>query len=162
MFGYDGHGRTRITIEVDIDADAVLDRLEKMKERSKKMKPVFFWAKRELELKYAANFALNGLPSGGWSPLSPKYASWKSARVPAAPLMVRSGRLFRSVTELEDSQVNVIRDNGAEFGTSVEYAKFHQYGTTKMPKRKIVFEPPLFAKKLGADAVNWISNGEIL
>ena len=76
MFGYDGHGRTRITIEVDIDADAVLDRLEKMKERSKKMKPVFFWAKRELELKYAANFALNGLPSGGWSPLSPKYASY--------------------------------------------------------------------------------------
>lgn len=159
MFGYDGHGRTRITIEVDIDADAVLDRLEKMKERSKKMKPVFFWAKRELELKYAANFALNGLPSGGWSPLSPKYASWKSARVPAAPLMVRSGRLFRSVTELEDSQVNVIRDNGAEFGTSVEYAKFHQYGTSKMAKRRVIFTPVGFTHDLAGVIAKYIIHG---
>jgi phage gpG-like protein len=46
-------------------------------------------------------------------------------------------------------------------GTSVEYAKFHQYGTTKMPKRKIVFEPPLFAKKLGGDTVSYIANGEV-
>ena len=159
MFGYDGHGRTRITIEVDIDADAVLDRLEKMKERSKKMKPVFYWAKRELELKYAANFALNGLPSGGWSPLSPRYASWKATHVPGAPPMIRSGKLFRSVTELEDSRVNVISDSGAEFGTSVEYAKFHQYGTSKMAKRKVIFTPVGFTHDLAGVIAKYIIHG---
>jgi phage gpG-like protein len=46
-------------------------------------------------------------------------------------------------------------------GTTVEYAKFHQYGTTKMPKRKIVFEPAGFAKKVGADAAAWVARGEV-
>jgi phage gpG-like protein len=46
-------------------------------------------------------------------------------------------------------------------GTSVEYAKFHQYGTSKMPKRKIVFEPLGFAKKVGNDAGAWVARGEL-
>ena len=37
--------------------------------------------------------------------------------------------------------VEVNRD-GARFNLpNIRYAKFHQYGTSKMPKREIIFEP---------------------
>ena len=75
--------------------------------------------------------------------------------------MVQTGRLFASLTGATAS-FETMTNTSITVGTSVEYAKFHQYGTTKMPKRKIVFEPPLFAKKLGADAIDWISSGEII
>lgn len=159
MFGYTGHGRTRVTIDIEIDTDAVEKRLDEMKKRIKKMKPVFFWARRELENHYAANFAANGLPSGGWSPLSPKYASWKSSQFPGAPPMVVTGKLFRSVTELENSRLNVMTDKSAEFGTDVEYAKFHQYGTNKMAKRKIIFIPVEFTHDLAGVMTKYIIHG---
>ena len=93
--------------------------------------------------------------------MSPQYASWKAANVPGAPPMVRTGKLFRSVTELENSRVNVVADTRAEFGTDVEYAKFHQYGTTKMAKRKVVYEPMGFAKKTGEVAAVYVCHGNI-
>jgi len=46
-------------------------------------------------------------------------------------------------------------------GTKVEYAKFHQYGTTKMPKRKIIFEPAGFAEKYANDAADWVVDGQV-
>jgi len=159
MFGYTGHDRVRVTVDIEIDTDKVEDRLDEMKKRVKKMKPVFYWARRELENRYAANFAANGLPSGGWSPLSPKYASWKSMNIPGAPLMVRTGKLFRSVTELENSRLNVITDSRAEFGTDVEYAKFHQYGTNKMAKRRVIFTPVGFTQDLAGVITKYITHG---
>jgi hypothetical protein len=47
----------------------------------------------------------------------------------------------------------------ATFGTKVEYAKFHQYGTTKMPKRKVVYEPLGFASRLGEVAATYVCHG---
>ena len=159
MFGYMGHGQMRVTVDIEIDTDKVEDRLDEMKKRIKKMKPVFYWARRELENRYAANFTANGLPSGGWSPLSPKYASWKATHVPGAPPMIRTGKLFRSVTELENSRLNVITDSRAEFGTDVEYAKFHQYGTNKMAKRRIIFTPVGFTHDLAGVITKYIIHG---
>lgn len=159
MFGYTGHDRVRVTVDIEIDTDKVEDRLDEMKKRVKKMKPVFYWARRELENRYAANFAANGLPSGGWSPLSPKYASWKSMNIPGAPIMVRTGKLFRSVTELENSRLSVITDSRAEFGTDVEYAKFHQYGTNKMAKRRVIFTPVGFTQDLAGVITKYITHG---
>jgi phage gpG-like protein len=54
-----------------------------------------------------------------------------------------------------------VRKNEAVIGTNLRYAKFHQYGTTKMPKRQIVFEPKGFADELGQRALRWISKGTI-
>jgi phage gpG-like protein len=138
-----------------------VSRLTAMQARAQVFTPVLLKAKKEIQLANASNFATNGLPVGGWSPLSPAYAAWKMARFPGAPPMVQTGRLFASLTGATAS-FETMTNTSISIGTSVEYAKFHQYGTTKMPKRKIVFEPPLFAKKLGADSLNWISNGEIL
>jgi hypothetical protein len=55
---------------------------------------------------------------------------------------------------------NVIEEDTATFGTNVEYAKFHQYGTTKMAKRKIVFTPREFPRELGINMAKYIVLGE--
>lgn len=151
---------------IDIDVrvrgvESAVGRLLAMYARTKVFTSVLAKAKQEIKLANASNFASNGLPVGGWAPLDPQYAAWKMARFPGAPPLVRSGRLFASLTGATAS-IESMTNTSLTVGTSVEYAKFHQYGTTKMPKRKIVFEPPLFAKKLGADAVSWVARGELL
>ena len=131
-------------------------------ERSDQLQLVFAQAKLELAAANAANFASNGLPSGkAWAPLSPKYGAWKSSRFPGRPTMVRSGRLFQSLTTLSDS-VNRIDGDKAQFGTSVEYAKFHQRGPFKMPKRAVIFEPPGFAERLGTRIAKFVVDGEVI
>jgi len=151
----------RITIEVDVKADDVLELLDDMKDRAGDMRPVFRWAKTQLELANSQNFAANGLPSGKpWKPLDKDYGAWKSANFPGAGTMVRSGNLFRSLTNLTDSTANTITKTSATFGTSVEYAKFHQYGTTKMPARKIVFTPREFPRELGTEIAKYLVLGD--
>ncbi len=150
-----------ISIDIDVDMADAIARMSGMKARSHDFTTVLVWARGELEKSNAANFAANGLPSGrSWSPLDPGYARWKSANFPGRPTMVRSGRLFRSLTNMKGAP-SFIRRDVAEFGTGVEYAKFHQSGTFKMPKRQVVFEPPLFAKRLGMKAADYVANGVI-
>jgi phage gpG-like protein len=151
----------KITIEVEVKADDVLELLEDIKDRTDDMRPVFRWAKAQLELANAANFMTNGLPSGKpWAPLDKDYGTWKSARFPGRGTMVQTGNLFRSLINMNDSAVNVIDKDTATFGTNVEYAKFHQYGTTKMPARKIVFTPREFPREIGITMVKYITLGE--
>lgn len=149
---------SRIVIKVDA-AKAIL-RLRMMKKRANDMKPVFWRAKQWLRFANEENFRQAGLPSGGWSPLDPQYAAWKRAHEPGAGTMVRSGRLFRSLASL-DGPPNRIDVMDATFGTSVEYAKFHQYGTSRMAKRKVVFEPTGFAHRFGEVAAVYVCHGNI-
>lgn len=144
-----------IRISMSCDADEAIKKLDGMIARTQDFRPVLRWAKQELEKANAANFTASGLPAGGWSPLKPRYAAWKATKFPGAPLMVQSGKLFRSLSNLNGSP-NYIGLTSAEFGTNVEYAKFHQYGTTKMAKRQVVFEPPLFAARLAEKAADYI------
>lgn len=124
--------------------------------RSKTFEPIFIVAKKRIEASNVANFTANGLPAGGWAPLDPQYAAFKAAKFPGRPTLVGNGRLFRSVASMTNS-ISSISPTKAEFGTNVEYAKFHQYGTRKMPKRKIIFEPQGFSKETANDAVRWIA-----
>lgn len=146
-------------VEFDVFAADSIRYFAMAEMRSKSFVTVFSWARRRLELSNAANFTSNGLPSGGWAPLDAEYGSWKSVHFPGAPPMVRTGRLFRSLTSLRGAG-NVITPTVAEFGTTVQYAKFHQNGTRHMPKRAVVFEPPLFARELGLKAASWVTEGD--
>ena len=130
-------------------------RLTGMLLRSKTFEPIFIKAKKKLEAANVANFTAQGLPVGGWAPLDPTYAAWKMARFPGRPMLIGDGSLFRSVANLSRG-VSSFGPTRAEFGTNVEYAKFHQYGTSKMPKRKIIFEPAGFAKSTAQDAARYV------
>lgn len=139
------------SIKMKCDNRRALRRLEAMDNAAKDFRIVFQWARAELAKANSANFSSSGLPVGGWSPLKPKYAAWKARNFPGAPIMVQTGSLRRDLTTLR-GPASDIRRKRATFGTSIEYAKFHQYGTTRMAKRQIVFEPPLFAKQLAQQA----------
>jgi len=86
----------------------------------------------------AANFSANGLPSGGWAPLSAAYGAWKALRYPGKPTMVADGTLFTSLTT--GLAVDKVKNDSIEFASKVNYAKWHQYGTTRMPMRRLVYE----------------------
>lgn len=140
--------------------DKAIARMGAMTTRAQAFNPVFVKAKAELHLANASNFTSNGLLVGGWAPLDAEYGAWKMSRFPGAPPLVRTGRLFASLAGANASSFRMT-NTSLSVGTSVEYAKFHQYGTNKMAKRKIVFEPPGFAKKVGSDAGAWVARGEV-
>lgn len=133
-------------IDIDVDAADAIDFLRRMENRASDFRPVFRWAKQELRKANAENFTSSGLPVGGWDPRTRDYA-W--------PILRKSGTLFRSLASLNGAPNEIHRDH-AYFGTKVEYAKFHQYGTTRMPARKIVFTPVGFAKRIGMQAARHI------
>jgi len=131
-----------IRIEIDVDLGKTIENLEAMSARSHDFIPVFERARERLASANAENFGTGGLPVGGWAPRSRPYP-W--------PVLRRTGDLMGSLTSLRGAP-NEIRPTFAQFGTAVKYAHFHQSGTSKMPSRKIVFEPPGFARAVGNDA----------
>lgn len=77
--------------------------------------------------------------SAPWVPLSAKYAAQKRKKYGGKPILRATDKLYSSFTRKgAEGNVNRIRINEAEFGSSVSYARFHQFGTGKMPAR-----PPL-------------------
>ena len=146
------------SIKITVDAKKAIARMVVMKKRANDMRPVLWRAKQWLRFANEENFRQAGLPSGGWSPLDPEYSAWKNLREPGAGTMIRTGRLFRGLTSL-DAPPNKIDIMEATFGTKVEYAKFHQYGTTRMPKRKVVYEPLGFASRFGEVAATYVGHG---
>jgi phage gpG-like protein len=147
-------------IEINIDIGNLDRQLEKMALRAGTMMPIAPAAQNKLRLANIENFTSNGLPSGGWSPLDAQYGAWKAIRFPGAPPMVRSGKLFSSLASLTNTATKITKDS-FEFGTTVSYAKFHQMGTSKMPKRQVVFVPRGFAEWLGSSYAKWVVEGEL-
>jgi len=84
------------------------------------------------------NFITQG--RGSWRPLSPKYAARKGSR--GAGVLRSTDKLFRSVTQRGGQNISKLRRQsfGMEyiFGTKDKKAKFHQFGTRKMPQRKVI------------------------
>jgi phage gpG-like protein len=151
-------GDQLVQIKPTFDVDDLVDSVEDMRKRARDFLPVFKKIQAELEEVWANNFMTNGLPSGGWAPLDPGYAAWKSVHFPGMPPMIRSGKLFSSLGNLRGAP-NVIRNRSASFGTPVKYAEFHQYGTTRMPMRRVVFEPLGSSKVWAGWAADHMANG---
>jgi len=144
-------------IKMSCDARQGLRRMDNMKDAATDFRMVFIWAQRELGKMNRENFAASGLPVGGWSPLKPRYASWKIRNFPGAPIMVQTGKLFNAVGAMNGAG-SYIRKTTSEFVVDIEYASFHQYGTSKMAKRQIVMDTPLFAQSVADKAKEHIVN----
>ena len=138
-----------IRVRASIDMHGTDDKLRAMSLRAHDFVPVFEKARLSLGRYNAENFTTGGLPVGGWAPRQ-EVAFW--------PLMIKTGELMGSLTSLTGPP-NVIRPMSATFGTAVEYAKFHQSGTRRMPSRQIVFEPKGWAAEIARDAASHIVNG---
>lgn len=140
-----------MTIQLNLDADitGAMNKLNGMSTRAANFSPLFHFAKLEIQKSNIENFTTHGLPVGGWAPRRSDYG-W--------PIMRKSGELFSSLANLR-GPANDIGRKSAIFGTNVEYAKFHQRGTRHMPKRAVVFEPPIFAQRLGLASAEYVADG---
>lgn len=151
---------------VDVDTDALRRLFAKMSARSKDFDSVFRWAMRHLAEEHAKLFATNGntLGSTPWEPLKESTVAWKLANgYGAQGILVRDGTLKSSLTDLNSSR-GAIRDVGrteASFGTNVEYAGYHFYGTRRMASRKPLFVPAHFAWRTATATAKHIVYGQI-
>ena len=75
--------------------------------------------------------------SGGWVPLSPAYAAWKAIHYPGQPMLQRTGRLIESF-EGGPGAIRVVRPESLAFGSDIPYGTYHQTGTGRMPRRRII------------------------
>lgn len=143
--------RSDVELVIEVDTWKAKRLIRDIKDRASSYRRIFEIARLNLEALNAAHFgssggsmgtAAGGGPAGPWAP----YGSW-SSRAGQPVTMVRSGDLLESLTNLRGAP-NDIGRSSATFGTRVEYAEFHQYGTSKMPKRPVVFEPYGFAEEM--------------
>ena len=150
----------QIQIRTLYENGEIEDFIKEAKKRTEDFRPVFDNIRKDLEQIWANNFLVGGLESGAkWKALDPEYSAWKTKNDPN-PIMKRSGEtLFKSLRSLK-GKPNTIRKNYAVFGTDVPYAKFNQMGTSKMPKRQIIFEPKGANEKWGKWAADYISESE--
>lgn len=88
------------------------------------------------------NLASEGQYVGGWRALSPRYAAWKLKHFGPRPILVLRGRLRRSFTI--GAAENIIRAGAMEayFGSRVPYVPYHQSGTSRIPRRQIMWLGP--------------------
>ena len=149
----------KVFITTVTDLDDIQNHVDDMRERVDDVRPVFREMREELQDQWKRNFLTNGSLVGGWAPLDKEYGSWKSVHFPGAPPMIRTGELFRSLTDLR-GKPNEINKTSARFGTNVEYFKFHQYGTSKMPERRLIFEPMQFESTWTAKMIDYIVDGD--
>ena len=71
-----------------------------------------------------------------WAPLSKNYAAWKARNFPGNQILVLSGQLKESLIE---GDADIIEAMHAFYGTRLPVASFHQFGTSRMPARPVVF-----------------------
>ena len=91
---------------------------------------------------------------GAWAPLSKNYRAWKQQHYPGQPTLVREGDLRESMRWSGNAPgpggiFRAMKD-AAIVGTAVPYAKFHHFGTKKMPARQFLIpaDPSVFAPLL--------------
>ncbi len=131
----------RVTLKVSILGEVQLNRA-----LQGRIKAVSDWrpAWRRIAENYQAveqqQFAAEGAAGGNpkWSPLSAKYAAWKSKHYPGAKLLTRTGKLARLMThpnvELQPLALT-LGFAGYRVGRW-DLPALHQTGTRKMPARK--------------------------
>lgn len=87
-----------------------------------------------------------GYGSGGWAPLSPRYAAWKARAYPGKPILQREGDLVRSLTE-RPFGIEVILPARMVIGSDVEHGQYHQHGGPRLPRRRPVELPELVRRR---------------
>lgn len=125
--------RLTFTVLGDVQVDRTLEAID---ERIVDMRPAWEALQARFLRVERRQFESQGRYSGGWAPLSPRYAAWKARHYPGKTILRRTDDLFRSLTE--GPEVAVLEPGYMVLGTAVEYAEYHQQGAGRLPRRRPV------------------------
>lgn len=76
-----------------------------------------------------------GYASGGWPPLSPRYAEWKARHYPGKTILRRTDELYNSLTV--GPAIRITEPSYLIIGSDVDYGRYHQAGDG-LPRRRPV------------------------
>lgn len=126
-------------LELDVFGDTQLSRdLLRFGERAADASPAFRQIADDLRDIERRQFASEGgFASAGWDPLAPSTIARKALLGLDPRILRATGALEASLTNRgDDAHVEMIGTQELIFGTDVDYAKFHQKGTSRMPRRR--------------------------
>tara|TARA_Y100000310_G_scaffold296063_1_gene328006 strand:- start:291 stop:800 length:510 start_codon:yes stop_codon:yes gene_type:complete len=115
-----------------------------MARKVKNLKPAFEDIADDFYRNEREMFARSGAVGGGfrrWKPVNATYARRKAEQGFGSKILVRTGRLRSSLTSRGGDNHLKIGKLQMSIGTTVPYAKYHEHGTRKMPKRSILRIP---------------------
>lgn len=147
-----------MTVTVLGDAQ-VKAKLDVLRARVHNLIPAWREFARVLRRHNRAQFLTQGLQGGKpWAPLSPAYAAWKLAHYGPRLVLQRSGDLMEDLTGTPMG-VERYTPRAAEFGTDIDYAKFHDTGTRYMPARKPMVTTPGLRRELNRVVAAHLTDG---
>jgi phage gpG-like protein len=131
------------TMRVTVDDGDYTARLQKFIDRISDWRPFWltYWAP-EFFSQIHKNFAGQGRLVGGWRALSPEYAAWKFRKYGRQPILVATGAMRESFSV--GGRNNVFRPGRTKViaGSADRKVKYHQRGTSRMPRRPVVLNLP--------------------
>ena len=85
---------------------------------------------------FKKNFDSTQGPKGKWPP----HAPYTVQKYGPHPLLILSGAMLASVTQpATEGRIESVGDRDAELGTSLFYAGWQQFGTSKIPARRFLW-----------------------
>ena len=129
------------SIRVEIDDRALREGLAQLLERGTDLAPVLAGMGEYLALAHDDRFERRVTPDGGrWATVSKRHAQRKAAG--KAGDKSRRGRtrdpsdILELTGQLRDTLAYQVQGDGLEFGSNLEYAAYHQFGTRRgLPDR---------------------------
>ena len=119
--------------------DIVASQILGVGDRSRDLRPAFRKALHTLERSAARQFDSEGVyGSAGWTPLAPSTVAEKAAKGLDPRIMHRTYRLRDALAGKNADRIGRVNRQSLVYGSSVDYAGYHQAGTSNMPRRPLV------------------------
>lgn len=131
--------------------------MKRMEKRFQDLAGAFELIHRDYQAIQKKSFASGGSPIK-WEELTEPYRRIKASARPGAPVLVYDGRLRDSFIGETGDTIKRIGKQQAFFGTSVPYAGYHQYGTSRMVARPPIQSTPEIKRRWFVIALKWAAN----
>lgn len=150
-------------LELDVFGDVQVSReILRYGEHANDARPAFRQMTQMLEQAERRQFdTQGGFASGGWAPLKPETVRAKVRKHQDPRILRATGALEASLTHGGSGARRHVGSQELIYGTDIEYARFHQHGTRRMPQRRPLETTKNMRVQLMKVLQRWIVRGEV-